>query len=196
MKRITLLLCSVAFSSAAAPVQWSTASGGNGHWYEYISTGSIFNPGQSFAAALAAANASTHLGQPGYLATVTSQAENDFLRDNMGILVGFGGSGSAYLGATDTAQANDFRWIGGPEAGQPVTFTNWAAGHPIGQLAGFDYLQILSGNLAGQWAAAESPSGFGYIVEYNDVPSGAVPEPSTFALLAGALGLLYRARQR
>ena len=62
-------------ASTAAPVQWTVASGGNGHWYEFVFAQSGFTFGQARAASLAA----SHMGMQGYLATVTSQAENDFI---------------------------------------------------------------------------------------------------------------------
>ena len=56
-------------AAQAAPVQWTVASGGNGHWYEAISS-----PNTSWTAARAAAEA-----RGGYLATITSAAENTFV---------------------------------------------------------------------------------------------------------------------
>jgi len=100
-------------------VQWTTESGGNGHWYRYRSTISIFES-FSFATAQAAAEARSHNGFDGYLATVTSQAEQDFINGSFSYLIGFGGSSSAWLGASDTAVEGEWRWRGGPEAGQLV----------------------------------------------------------------------------
>jgi hypothetical protein len=56
-------------SLPAAPVQWKITDGGNDHWYEAISA-----PGISWSDAAAAANA-----RGGYLATILSQEENEFV---------------------------------------------------------------------------------------------------------------------
>ena len=56
-------------SLQAAPVQWKVEDGGNGHWYEAFSA-----VGFSWNKAAAAANA-----KGGYLATILSAAENDFV---------------------------------------------------------------------------------------------------------------------
>ena len=63
-------------ASQAAPVQWTVGSGGNGHWYEFISTSVDWNT------ARANALASTFLGMQGYLATITSLAENVFVTNH------------------------------------------------------------------------------------------------------------------
>ena len=42
IKRITRVLClptALAAGASAAPVQWTTAVGGNDHWYEIVSVG-------------------------------------------------------------------------------------------------------------------------------------------------------------
>jgi len=198
MKKLLFLLSALSVSLNAAPVQWTVASGGNGHWYELVTTPSIF-VGQDFNAALADATSRTHLGQPGYLATVTSAAENAFLRDTFAVPLGFGGGGAAFLGASDAAQNGVFRWLGGPEAGQALTFTNFAAGNPVLSGNATNYLTFLEGNgLDGQWAGSNIGS-FGYFVEYNGAPpSNAVPEPSTLLPAGAALAAIarYRAAKR
>ncbi|MCG8533051.1 MAG: hypothetical protein MI749_20680, partial [Desulfovibrionales bacterium] len=55
----------LATTAQAAPVQWSV----NGHSYEFVNTGTEL----TWEAAQAAAT-----GKGGYLATITSQAENTF----------------------------------------------------------------------------------------------------------------------
>jgi hypothetical protein len=70
----------------------------------------------------------------GHLATITSQAENDFV---FGLL-----TSSSWLGGSDDAVENEWRWVEGPEAGEQFwqglaggsavngAYTNWAAGEP------------------------------------------------------------------
>src|SRR4051812_25667561 len=63
------------------PVQWTTAEGGNGDYYELVLPDSSANS-YSWTEARQAADSMTYQGLQGYLATVTSQAENDFLGAN------------------------------------------------------------------------------------------------------------------
>lgn len=121
--------------AAAQPVQWSVAAGGNGHWYEYRQSISIFDGLFTFDAARSAALASTHLGLQGYLAKVTSAAEQEFIND-FGFLLGFGASSNAWLGASDAAVEGEWRWLDGPEAGQLISYTNWRPTQPVN---GSDY---------------------------------------------------------
>ena len=59
-------------------VQWTTASGGNGHYYELVLPADP-SENYSWTQANAAASSMTDNGSQGYLATVTSAAENAFL---------------------------------------------------------------------------------------------------------------------
>lgn len=70
----------------------------------------------------------------GHLATITSQAENDFV---FGLL-----TATSWLGGSDNAVEGEWRWVEGPEAGQQFwqglaggsavngAYTNWAPGEP------------------------------------------------------------------
>ncbi len=170
---VTLMLA--ASGAGAVPVQWAAADGGNDHYYEYVTT-----PVDAIAA-FAAADIATYLGVAGYLATVTSAAEQAFLE----AVVNPAGD-TAWLGGSDLSEEGTFSWVGGPEAGQAFTYDNWNAGEP-NDLNGEDYM-------VGWWAAAFwndlSPDDgpFGYVVEYSGVTP--VPVPASAVLLATALGLL------
>src|SRR5262245_39800486 len=63
------------------PVQWTTAEGGNGDWFELVMPASS-QDSYSWTDARTAADSMTFAGMQGYLATVTSQAESDFLGSN------------------------------------------------------------------------------------------------------------------
>ena len=67
-----VLALGLASQANAAPVQWSVADGGNDHWYEvvWLGIGQI-----TWNTANSSATSSSHLGQTGYLATITSAAE-------------------------------------------------------------------------------------------------------------------------
>lgn len=92
----------------------------NNHYYEFIEASGI-----SWTNARIAAEAKTFFGRKGYLATVTSQGENEFIKEKT--------SGNGWIGAsdyytelnrvvgnyyTDQAQAEgQWYWVTGPEAG-------------------------------------------------------------------------------
>jgi streptogramin lyase len=105
-------------------VQWSVASGGNGHYYELVMPA---DPSGNFSwtQADAAASAMSYDGSPGYLATVTSAAENEFLGSQF--QSGLGDRGNvAWIGLTDVGHTNDWTWV----TGEPFSYSNWAGGEP------------------------------------------------------------------
>jgi Lectin C-type domain/The GLUG motif len=104
----------------------------NGHYYRLV------QEGVSFADALAnAANLTfdgTPSGTPGYLATITSAGENDFLFTVMG------GSGqNAWIGGSDQETEGDWKWITGPEAGTSFySGVYWDGGPVNGEFSGWN----------------------------------------------------------
>ena len=68
-------MLAISAGADAAPIQWTSGTGGNDHWYDFVLKGGL----AAWHDARAAALASTNLGMSGYLATVTSAAENGFL---------------------------------------------------------------------------------------------------------------------
>ena len=151
--------------------------GGNGHFYEFVPANQI-----SWIDAKAAAEASTLNGLQGYLATVTSQAENDFITNVLG---GFG-----WIGASDADVEGEWRWVTGPEAGtqfwqgdasgNPVNgmYTNWVFVEPNNQ-NNEDYGHS---SISGFWN--DWPNSIqwiqGYVIEYGGF-GGCTPTFSTTA---------------
>ncbi|HEY9833129.1 MAG TPA: DUF4347 domain-containing protein [Stenomitos sp.] len=76
----------------------------NGHYYEYVQA-----PSLPWTNARDAAATRTNLGLQGYLATITSQPENDFIANKL--------EGNGWIGASDAAVEGEWRWVTGPEAG-------------------------------------------------------------------------------
>ncbi|MGI0116203.1 PEP-CTERM sorting domain-containing protein [Zooshikella sp. RANM57] len=163
-------------SASAVPIFFPTT----GHYYEYISSPLIWT------AARTAALSMSHLGLPGYLATVTSVAENTFL-------TGLGAT-TGWLGGSDMAVEGDWRWMDGPEAGTQFwlggptsAFASWGPGEP-NNLGGEDFLELSSGT----WNDLGSGSRLGYFVEYSATTPlpDPIPVPATIALFGlGLLGL-------
>ncbi len=76
---------------------------GNGHYYRLINNGSNI----SWTAARDSSAASAYFGMQGYLVTITSQAENDFLTSLI--------NSNTWLGGSDAAQEGVWRWVTGCE---------------------------------------------------------------------------------
>jgi hypothetical protein len=186
-------LITLASSLSAAPVQWS----GNGHWYDLV-----LDNTSSWTQASAAASA-----QGGYLVTITSQGEQDFVES---LLINSAApSGAYWLDLTATTLEN-FSWANG----EPLSYTHWDTGEPNGNSAlpngwGFeDSGQIIwtsdqdSGlplysrrggwndirNLG--WAPGESPGPSAYDLNRAGYIIETVPEPSAIALLSLSPALL------
>ncbi len=153
----------LASPAAAAPIQWA----GNGHWYDFVSG--------SFTWAEAETDAATrsHNGMSGYLATITSSDENDFIVD----AIATGG----WLGGSDAAMEGSWMWVVGPEAGMDFDFENWGAGEP-NDLGGEDFLELSGGT----WNDLGENSRQGYVVEFGG-EGQPVPEPATLGLTAAGL---------
>ena len=149
------------------------ASPATGHYYEFRNAQGI-----CWDAARTAASASSYFGMQGYLATVTSTVENDFLKGR--------NAGQYWFGASDAAAEGTWRWVTGPEAGQqfwqggpsgtttPGAFSNWSYGQPdnynnVWRPAGENYGEFYGAS--GYWndlPNCDSDGGVnGFIIEYG-----------------------------
>lgn len=201
MKCLGFTICMVgiyavsAYRAEAVPI----LNPSNNNYYEFIQVDNPFvGNNNSWATASAAASASVFNGTNGYLATITSQAENDFI---FGLISpgSFSGFNGAWLGGKSPEG-----WLVGPEAGQSFSYTNWGGSEPNN--AGFAYMNIgwsFAGIDPGQWADDSGvqgvPSGsdpvIGYFVEYEETTP--VPEPATIVLFGiGLAGLACGAVRR
>jgi hypothetical protein len=185
--------------AAAAPVYF------DGHYYDYVASSGI-----GWTAARDAAAALDHNGEAGYLATVTSAAENEFIRSNFSLgAVGFAG---AWLGGQVTPAGGGPKgtWVTGPENGQQFSvannpfggaYENWGGIEP-NNAPSYAYMNVgssFAGIGNGQWADAINGVSSvndpirGYVVEFNGVP-----EPGAWALMIlgfGAAGSMLRRRK-
>jgi hypothetical protein len=178
-----LAAAALAAPAGAAVVEWTVASGGNGHFYEWVGVNVGFN------AARTAALAATHNGMNGYLVTVTSAAENAFVYSLAGGRIGWS-SGS------DAETEGTWKWLDGPEAGTvfwqngvTLTYAQWGAGEPNNfRNLNEDHMVIKFGT--GFWNDLVLTEAQGYYVEYSAAPaSGGVPEPGAWALMITGFGL-------
>ncbi len=136
--------------------EWTVASGGNGHFYKYVSG--------SFEWVDARANAAA---QNGHLATVTSLAERNFI----GTLSG--GFQTGWLGGSDAGDTGNWRWVEGPETGQqfsnfstPVngSYTTWNVSEPNDSAD--PYLHFYNN---GNWGDLGPGHVLGYYAEHSTV---------------------------
>ena len=175
-KRMAVVAALLAAGAASAQTQWTTESGGNGHYYLFVPD--AVTPQAAFSAAAAA----EFNGMRGYLATITSAAENSFVSGTIA------NGALAWLGGSDAGAAvNEWTWRVGPEAGQAFTFTSWVPNEPNDCCGGEDYLHTnWAGN--GGWNDHGGPSNAwqinGYVVEFSAAP---VPEPASYALMLAGL---------
>jgi len=151
-------------SAVAAVVEWRLQDGGNGHRYEDVSAPS----GISWA--LAQVEASK---RGGYLATITSSAENTFLFNAIDSSPNWLSGDSRYYGpwlggfqsASGTEPAGGWNWV----TGEPFSYNNWASEEPNNQGGAEDYLHFFAFNSrASTWNDATAVASMnGYIVEYD-----------------------------
>lgn len=182
-----VLVLGLAAPVNATPVQWTAAQGGNGHWYEVISSKQEIK----WTTAKSLAEASVYDGQSGYLATITSAAEQKSLnRLNKA-------HASAWLGGTDAASEGTWEWLTGESFGYS-NWTKWANNK------GRVKKDFLAGWInKNKWKDCRNNTVkctiYTYVVEYDAAPVSVspVPLPAALPLLLIALGGLgFAARRR
>jgi hypothetical protein len=160
---------------------------GNGHYYEYIDVGVTWNEAYDAVEVrnLDGSCKYTYMGMCGYLATVTSSAENNFINTKVGTneaWLGAADAGGRYLDVSDCGGWDEgyWRWVSGPEKCQrfsaisnpvngvtvPGTYENWSGGEPNNS-GTENAAQILSGG-NGFWNDLPQTNYYmGYVVEYS-----------------------------
>lgn len=168
----------------------------NGHFYEYISGTT------SWTSALSNAAARTYMNLNGYLATITSQAENDFVKDKLNADAWIGASDDyTYINAatgTSTyanqgAAEGKWYWVSGPVGEKGVQFSNgninpvatnsmfnnWNPAEPNNSGNNEHYGELYSsGANPGKWNDLPN-NNLGYVVEYGGLAADPLLELSS-----------------
>lgn len=146
--------------SANSSVQYNAATG---NFYQYVGTAT------NHAAATANATSQTLYGVGGHLATITSAAENTYVRAL--------GAGSLWLGGTDSAVEGNWIWQGGgAENGvifwlgnntgsvQNGLYANWGGSEPNNSGGNEDGAVLLTNGL---WNDANTAGNMAYVIEWE-----------------------------
>jgi len=204
-----LSIATVAFADITSQAQWTIGSGGNGHTYRVVAKPGLIS--------WDSANSEAGLAG-GYLATVTSPAENSFvfsLIDNAAFWTQSANDHGPWIGGFQLPGSSEpsggFTWVTQPAASspEPFSYANWEAGEPNNLTAtvlGTTYNQdrvsffhVGSGRAA-TWSDEYNVTGsplnqwtISYVIEFNSIP-----EPSSTALICvfGMVALARRAFQR
>lgn len=189
----------------AKPIESIFFNADTNHFYEFV-------PGYyTWQQAKVAAEARTHNGLQGYLATITSALENNFIVSNLGVS-GWGG----WIGASDAQTEGIWKWVTGPEKGKTMGYNNFLPGEPDNNLGIEDYAHIWTWGKKGTWNDLPNDPKFwvphipeahsiGYYVEYGGMepPKEPKPVPEPSAMLGlltfstfGFSSILKRKRQQ
>lgn len=191
LRQVTYQNASATPTTAPRDIQFTLGTGlfyaPNGHYYEYVEAAS-----STWTNARTAAASRTNLGLQGYLATITSAEENQFVANKL--------QGQGWIGASDDpsqgASEGQWRWVTGPEAGTlfwqgdqtgsavPGQYTNWSptfqnqpSPEPNNFQGNENFGHLLFtpnnvGNENGKWNdyANNESKIEGYLVEYGPAP--------------------------
>ena len=195
LKQVTYSNTSATPDTTQRDIQFSLGSKSinpdNGHFYEYVE-----DPNINWTKAKSEAETREYLGLKGYLATITSSQEQEFIENN-------GHSqDNAWIGASDATKEGDWFWVTGPEAGTAFwsgnetgtavgnQYNNWSIREsgqvepnnlPNADPGGEDYAHIQGRNSLGTFLNGEwndlpnngTDGGYqikGYLVEYGGLP--------------------------
>lgn len=161
LTNLLFILCILSFVYAS-PAQWSVSEGGNGHFYEVVAV----PEGLTWPQANSAAGL-----RGGYLATITSPEENDFVFNQINYTVYWNESRGPWIGGyqADGSVEPDggWQWI----SGEPFVYTNWSPGQPNNSNGHEKCLHFGWGETTVCSTWNDQPDGFNgihaYMVEYE-----------------------------
>jgi hypothetical protein len=158
----------------------TTWTAGNGHSYAIVEF-----PGETWASA----SADIAVTLPGYhLATITTQAEQDFVWGF--VIEATGGDAQWWLGGFQDVEpepdpAEGWMWV----TGETWAYTNWGSGEPNNAGGIEDHLALSNGGLWNDEGTAIS-SVRGYVAEVVPIP------PAVWLFGSGLLGLIGISRRK
>ena len=179
LTKLLLLGIILSFSGTSFAQQtWSA----NGHAYLFVYAQDI-----TWSEANAAASKSCFNGKQGYLVTITSAAENEFVTKISKRYIADKNEckyQSAWIGASDGDEEGSFKWVTGPEAGLQF----WSGGQP-GAPVGGNYSNWRNGVPDN----ATPPGNENYVHfdpypangTWNDLPNNPVVTPGTASVVSG-----------
>ena len=140
----------------------------SGHYYQYVSTSANWTNARTNAENL------TLFGLTGYLAEITSTAENNFIARETTAT-------NTWIGATDAASEGTWIWDGattlggtknkptgsGSDAGRSASFHSWASGEPNDWGGGEDCAVTNWSGSRGMWNDLPCSGSYGYLVEFG-----------------------------
>ena len=154
----------------------------NNHYYQVVN-----DPNAIFNNVIVSANQMFYRGLSGYLASIATQAEQNFVA---GLLPS--GSIKFFIGGSDSAQEGVWRWVDGPEKGTLLSsgFAKWNTYQPNGGLSENALIITESNNFAWDDTTATkvlqvNNGSIGYVVEFGDLPPSFVIIPSTTSVNEG-----------
>lgn len=146
---VALALSSVSFAQQA--VQWRVEDGGNGHWYQLISTPLPWAQAQQFSQA-----------RGGHLVTVTSAAERDLTWSVVGVSPqAFWIGGYQSLGSCEPGCG--WRWV----TDEPFVYTNWCSECPNNNTVNGNEDAIHDGFGGLYWNDVTSNAALPFMIEWS-----------------------------
>jgi hypothetical protein len=202
---LLLSSASVAVADVTNQAQWTIASGGNGHAYRAVAKPNLIS--------WDAANSEAGLAG-GYLATITSPAENAFvfsLIDNAAFWTQSANDHGPWIGGFQRPgsiePSGGWSWVTQPGAGsaEPFLYANWEAGEPnnltatvLGTTYNQDRISFFhtGSGRAATWSDEYNLTGsplnqwtISYVIEFNTVPE---PRPAMFGCFFGIVAMARR----
>ncbi len=124
----------------------------NGHYYEYIN-----NPDKTWFSATIGAVLSEFKGDNGYLVTITSQSENDFVANLVP------NDARVWIGLTDKDTEGVYKWVNG----EPFSYSNWNTDQPDNHNNNEDYIHFLGHSNKWNDISNDYDYSTGYVIEYS-----------------------------